>query len=670
MKFRSDINALRALAVTAVVLFHFKVGFVPGGFVGVDIFFVISGYLMTSIIMGRLAKDKFNIWNFYDDRAKRIIPGLLGVCFVLLAAGYFVIEPASYHYLGSTSISALLFFSNFRFWSATSYFDAQSDAKWLLHTWSLSLEWQFYLIFPIIVMLLHRYHKTRNHIVAILWSFALFSFALCLYYSIAEPSSAFYLLPQRAWELLAGGIVALQFKNEGQKYSNILIAVGLIFIFVPIAVYDQYMPWPYYWGLFPVAGTCFVIAANRPNALIFRNPLLQITGKWSYSIYLWHWPVAVAVLYFGYVKTTPLKISCEILILAAIIVSGGLFLALVRRLLAGKLIEPRLPRLLVGAGVLTLTLIFASTITVYEGMPDRRHDSERQRLAIYNQAAHDWTYPDECSGRDPEGKLRPCQLGPDTGRGTLFLGDSYAMQIYSRFVENAKLNPESSFTFLTTAACPPLTGVQIIHDRFNCNGFVDEAMEYIKTKNFKRIVLVSNWYAYFYLPYRNICFVEGDNCLARQESEWFLKHLDAAFASLRDHLLPFKNRGAEIVIVGATPTSRWDVPVELAKRKFWGGDTNEVEYIDRNEFEMKSAPTKSRLIALAASLDSKFVDPLDFLCERGRCPTVDKDGVPYYRDEGHFRSGAVKTTRFQFLDDATGVSNRLSAAPMQTSAMP
>ena len=123
MKFRSDINALRALAVTAVVLFHFKVGFVPGGFVGVDVFFVISGYLMTSIIMGRLSKDKFNLWAFYDDRAKRIIPGLLGVCFVLLTAGYFVVEPASYHYLGSTSISALLFFSNFRFWSATSYFE-------------------------------------------------------------------------------------------------------------------------------------------------------------------------------------------------------------------------------------------------------------------------------------------------------------------------------------------------------------------------------------------------------------------------------------------------------------------------------------------------------------------------------------------------------------------
>jgi peptidoglycan/LPS O-acetylase OafA/YrhL len=670
MKFRSDINALRALAVTAVVLFHFKVGFVPGGFVGVDVFFVISGYLMTSIITGRLAKDKFNIWDFYDDRAKRIVPGLLGVCFVLLTIGYFLIEPATYHYLGSTSISALLFFSNFRFWSATNYFDSQSDAKWLLHTWSLSVEFQFYLAYPIIMMLLYRYHKTRQHIVAILWSLAAVSFMLCIWYSIAEPSSAFYLLPQRAWELLAGGIVALQFKNEGQKYSKILLAVGLLAIVASIAMYDQFMPWPYYWGLLPVIGTCLVIAANRPNAVIFRNPLLQLTGKWSYSIYLWHWPVAVAAIYFGFARTTPLKITCEILILAGIIGVGGLLLTVVKRHWTGRLAETRLPRIIAGASALLLTVGFAATVTMNEGLPNRRQDSERQRLAIYNEAAHDWTYPDECSGRDPEGKLRPCQLGPDNGRGILFLGDSYAMQIYSRFVDNAKLNPENSFTFLTTAACPPLTGVRIIHDRFHCNGFVDEALKFAEARNFKRIVLVANWYAYFYIPSHNICFVEGDTCTVNQEQDWYFKQLDTALASLRNHLLTFKKRGAEIVIVGATPSSRWDVPAELAKRKFWGGDTTEVEYIDRDEFEQRIAPTKSRLISLAASLDARFVDPLDFLCDNHRCPTVDKDGVPYYRDDGHFRSGAVRTTRFQFLDDATGVNNRLSAAPMQSSNIP
>jgi len=664
MKFRSDINALRALAVTAVVLFHFKVDFLPGGFVGVDVFFVISGYLMTSIIMGRMAKGTFSIWDFYHDRAKRIVPGLLGVCFVLLAAGYFFVEPATYHYLGSTSIAALLFFSNFRFWQATGYFDPQSDVKWLLHTWSLSVEWQFYLIYPIIIIALHNYDKIRRHIIPILWSMAFLSLALCIYYSRAEPASAFYLLPQRAWELLAGGIVALQFKNDTQKYSNILLPAGLVFIFVPIFLYDQFLPWPSYWGLLPVLGTCFVIAANRPNATAFRNWLVQLIGKWSYSIYLWHWPVAVAAVYFGFAKTNPYKITGEIAILALILGFGGILLALFKRLPAGQLMELRPRGVLAGAGALALTLGFAITVTVNEGLPNRRPEAERQRLDTYRAAAGDWTYPDECSGRDQQGNLRPCQLGPDTGRGVFFLGDSYAMQIYSRFVENAKLNPENSFTFLTTAACPPITGLKIIHDRFNCNGFVEQALHYAETKNFKRIVLVANWYAYFSLPSHNICFIEGDDCTLQQDKAWFYDHLDAAFASLRTHLLEFKKRGAEIVIVGATPSGRWNVPVELAKRKFWGGDTQEVEYIDREEFENRAAATKKRLMALASSLDGRFVDPLDYLCDTSRCPTVDKEGVPYYRDDGHFRSGAVKTTRFQFLDDATGINNRLSAVPL------
>ena len=178
--------------------------------------------------------------DFYYDRAKRIVPGLLGMCFVLLAAGYFLLEPATYHYLGSTSIAALLFFSNFRFWEATGYFDPQSDTKWLLHTWSLSVEWQFYLIYPIIITALHKYDNMRRHIVPILWVMAFLSLLLCIWYSKEDPisafyripqrASAFYLLPQRAWELLAGGIVALQFRNSESKYSWILLASGLLFI--------------------------------------------------------------------------------------------------------------------------------------------------------------------------------------------------------------------------------------------------------------------------------------------------------------------------------------------------------------------------------------------------------------------------------------------------------
>jgi peptidoglycan/LPS O-acetylase OafA/YrhL len=662
MKFRYDINAMRAVAVTAVVLFHYKVDFIPGGFVGVDVFFAISGYLMTSIIMGRLAKGKFSIWEFYHDRAKRIVPGLLGMCFVLLAAGYLFLEPATYHYLGSTSIAALLFFSNFRFWEATGYFEPQSDVKWLLHTWSLSVEWQFYLAYPIILLGLYKFDKTRRHIIPILWSMALLSFLSCVWLSTNGPPSAFYLLPPRAWELIAGGIVALQFTNDGRRYSATLLASGLLFIGISIALYDKNLPWPYYWGLLPVVGTCLVIAANRADAPIFKNKLIQTIGVWSYSIYLWHWPVAVAALYLGFATTTPFKIVAEIVIVAAILAVGRLLLSLGRKFIETRLAENRWPELIWGASALGLTLAFAGTITINQGLANRRPDGDKEYLA-YQTALHDWDYPEACNGTDASGNLRPCRLGLGNDRGVLVIGDSFAMQIYSRFAEIVSRDPDSSFTFLASPACPPLTGIRAVHDRFKCNGFVEKAMQFAEARNFARIMLVSNWYGYFNPQDGWMCFETGGGCRLEREPEFFYPLLDAAFAGLRSRLLELKNRGTQIVIVGATPSGRWNVPTELAKRRFLGMDTTDIEYIDRATFDDRAYPVKSRLMALAASIGEKFVDPVEFLCDQQRCPTVDSEGVPYFKDDCHYRSATVRTSRFQFLDDVMGPRKRVSTAP-------
>jgi peptidoglycan/LPS O-acetylase OafA/YrhL len=662
MKFRYDINALRALAVAAVVLFHYKVGFIPGGFVGVDVFFVISGYLMTGIIMGRLAKGKFNIWQFYHERAKRIVPGLLGMCFALLAAGYFLLEPATYQYLGSTSIPALLFFSNFRFWEATSYFDSQSDVKWLLHTWSLSVEWQFYLAYPIILMGLHKFEKTRRHIILILWAMALLSFVSCVWLSLTKPETAFYLLPPRAWELIAGGIVALQWANDGRRYSSTLLASGLLLVAISIAFYDKNLAWPYYWGMLPVIGTCFIIAANRADAPIFGNKIIQTVGLWSYSIYLWHWPVAVAAAYFGFTRTTPYKIAAQIIIVAAILAAGGLLLSLSRKFVAARRAEKKLPELIWGASALGLALALAGTIALNQGLTNRRPDGDKEYLA-YQTVRNDWNYPDACDGRDESSNLRPCRLGLGNDRGVLFIGDSFAMQIYSRFAEIAKLDPDSSFTFLASSACPPLTGIRIVHDQFKCNGFVEKAMQFAEARHFARILLVSNWYAYFKPQLGTVCFETGGGCRLEKEPESFYPLLDAAFSGLRSRLWELKNRGTEIVIVGTTPASQWNVPSELAKRRFLGLDTTDVEYIDRGMYDSNAYPIKSRLMALAASIGGKFVDPLDFLCDNQRCPTVDSEGMPYFKDECHYRSATVRTSRFQFLDDASGLKERVSAAP-------
>jgi peptidoglycan/LPS O-acetylase OafA/YrhL len=661
VKFRHDINALRALAVTAVVLFHYKVNFVPGGFVGVDVFFVISGYLMTAIIMGRLDKGKFNIFDFYYDRAKRIIPGLLGMAVVLLAAGYFVLEPSTYQYLGSTAISAVLFFSNFRFWSATGYFDPDSYTKWFLHTWSLSVEWQFYLAYPIILMGLHAAERTRRFIVPILWSLALLSILLCVWSTKFHQAAAFYLLPQRAWELLAGGIVALQFTNRPWRQPWLLLAGGFLLIGASIFFYDKYTPWPSYFALLPVIGTCLVIAANRPDAWPFQNTAVQAIGKWSYSIYLWHWPIAVGAIYLDFDKTRPLKVICEILALAAVIGIGGWLFTAAQRLLGGRLAEPRLRGLALGGAVAAASVAFAMVVAANDGLPGRWPDGQKV-LATYAQAMNDWEYPSDCDGVGPDGNLRPCRLGAADDRGTLFIGDSFAEQIYSRFAEQAKANPGLSFTFLTTSGCPPVPGIEILHDRFHCNGFVEKALQFAEARHFKRLVLVSFW-DYFKPTNMDLCLIEKDGCVFESDPVAYDRSFDKVLSSYGERLIELRKRGTDVVIVSSTPWGNWNVPRELAKRKFLGIDSAEVEMIDRDQFET-SLPIKNRLISFAASTGAGFFDPVNYLCDAHQCRTVDEDGTPLYRDQHHLRAGAVKTSRFQFLDDAAGLTQRLSEAPL------
>jgi hypothetical protein len=271
---------------------------------------------------------------------------------------------------------------------------------------------------------------------------------------------------------------------------------------------------------------------------------------------------------------------------------------------------------------------------------------------------------------DLAGNLRPCQLGPPENPGILFIGDSFAMQIFSHFAENAKTHHNSSITFLASHECPPLAGIRIIVDRFDCTGFFEKALHFAEIGNFKRIVLVSNWFGYLSPASMGVCFPDGAACTWKSEPTWYFQHLDAALAALRLRLQEFRKQGVEIVIVSATPNGDWDVPKELLKRQFWQVGTKDIEYIDREGFERWSAPVKGRLKSLAAAIGGKFVDPLDFLCFDNRCPTIDENDVPYFRDQAHFRAAAVRTSRFQFLDDVAGIGNQFSAIPAASKNYP
>ncbi|MDF2641511.1 MAG: acyltransferase family protein, partial [Pseudomonas sp.] len=303
MDFRKDINGLRAIAVVAVLLYHFQPAWLPGGFAGVDVFFVISGFLITGIIMRGLKAGTFSLSAFYKSRARRIIPALAMLCFVLLALGWFYMLPLDYSALGTHVASSLGFVSNFVYWGEAGYFTANAHEKWLLHTWSLSVEWQFYLLFPITLLILIRFVSIASLRWWILGG-CLAGFGFCVFASYQWPEPSFYLLPTRAWELLLGGVACLFPCHLRPQAQRLLELAGLALILAGFVLLSAQDVWPGYLVLLPVLGTFAVILAARQDSVLTSNPVSQWTGKLSYSLYLWHWPVVVLMNYAGWLGET------------------------------------------------------------------------------------------------------------------------------------------------------------------------------------------------------------------------------------------------------------------------------------------------------------------------------------------------------------------------------
>lgn len=298
MDFRKDINGLRAIAVLAVILFHFNANWLHGGFAGVDVFFVISGYLMTSIIYRGLEKNQLSILKFYLARGRRIIPALLPLCLLLLVAGWFFLLPTTYMALAKHVAASLSFISNIVYWTESNYFAPGAHEKWLLHTWSLSVEWQFYIIYPIVLVLLHKLFSLQS-LRKLILAGTVASFALSAYFSPGSPDAAFFLLPTRAWEMMLGGLVMLYPLNLSAGRARAVELAGMISILVSYLYFSESDIWPGSLALVPVLGAGMVLAANRQDSIFTNNWLFQWLGRISYSLYIWHWPIVVLLAYLG-----------------------------------------------------------------------------------------------------------------------------------------------------------------------------------------------------------------------------------------------------------------------------------------------------------------------------------------------------------------------------------
>ena len=303
--YRPEIDGLRALAVLAVVLFHLGLE-LPGGFIGVDVFFVISGFLITGIIRRGLENETFSLAAFWDRRVRRIFPALFTMLVASLAIGYWLLLPTELELMGRSSVAQGLLLANVFFWRDTGYFAGPAELKPLLHTWSLAVEEQFYLFFPLALMFLKRLSSRK--LFCLIAATALISFMANLYGVNFYPDATFYLLPTRAWELLVGCMLLVLPWNcqSSPRRDSVIAASGLLAIVLPAVFYTSETPFPGLAAIPPVLGTAAVIfsTGNTPGIWICRvlsvRPLVLI-GLISYSLYLWHWPViAYTRIYFGH----------------------------------------------------------------------------------------------------------------------------------------------------------------------------------------------------------------------------------------------------------------------------------------------------------------------------------------------------------------------------------
>lgn len=657
--FRADINALRALAVLAVVLFHFKTPLVRGGFVGVDIFFVISGFLMTKIIFSRLDSGSFTFGSFLKARVERIFPALLVVLTVLLLVGVLSVDPLTLDEIGKESLAAILFLSNFLFASQAGYFAGEAEQHWLLHTWSLSVEWQFYLLYPLFIIALKKLRISSRGIYVLIVASAIASFLLMVLFALKGSTYtkfAFFLLPTRAWEMLAGGIVAIAAarRNVDRREGVILTIAGMALIGVSLLCFDSYTLWPYWWTLAPVIGCAVIILADQDYRFWNSLPGVRQIGTWSYSIYIWHWPIIVGMRYFGAPTTGP-WIGLGI---AATVVVGGLSYRFIETDLRAWLFNNQHGRRpwLFGAALAALCCL-CGTVIVGRGFEDRRAAelaaSEKAALVDYRSALDDWNYPAACESTVKFGNLKLCEQGNSRGREVLVIGDSHAQQFAQRYATLSS-GGEVGVTFATSAGCLPLPNINRRQAGYDCPTFTSEAYDLARHGGYKNIVFMSMWSGYFEqnsgeAASKDFCFVEGRKCVVERDRANYVRRVAETFSNFSKLIRELEKAGKHVTIVMPLPYDEVADPAVRYRQVYEGMGATLPKSIARRDFEERVAFSRSQLLAAGQAAGASIVDPLDTLCVNDQCPVMFA-GRALYKDRTHIRASAAGSSLFAYLD--------------------
>lgn len=621
--YRSDINGLRAIAVIAVVLFHFNPSWVPGGFAGVDVFFVISGFLMTGIIFRGVEQDNFSILRFYVARANRIIPALAVLCLVLLIFGWFYLTPMDYKALGKHVAGSMAFISNILYWRESGYFDAASLEKWLLHTWSLSVEWQFYIIYPLVLIAIKKF-ISKQAIKPLILIGTVLSFVLCVILTYKSPSAAYYLLPTRAWEMLMGGVAYLYPFNASVRQKRVLELTGLSFIIGSYFLVSADTSWPGYIALFPVLGTFFIIQAQRNESILTGNIVFKKIGLWSYSIYLWHWPLVAATYYFS---------------LSDLFVYVFIATSLLLGFISYKYIEPiKLPNnhstyisyltckpiciAIITATVGSVVFILSPTSHL-KPLPDGVLKSiERKEYKCF-----DKNYQHQNSNP-------LCRLTSGETKA-IAIGDSHSYSLLPA-IENISKNKNIELHYAGYSGCPPLLSISPLRqdqDIKNCSTLNDKILKEIKDAFYDYILLTARWTYYTDGNYSNSGVqalentkgINSDSSVANFTigvQDTFKEYSQLVSKVIVTLQIPMQERNPDYIYYKSLRNKK--IEEELLVK-------NSISTTKHNEFQRK---TNDIIINEAAKYNNIFIaDPTSIMCNEDNCPVGDALHSFYFDDD-------------------------------------
>jgi len=631
--YREDIDGLRAIAVLAVVFYHAGLKYFSGGYVGVDVFFVISGFLITGIIAREIRENKFTLAGFYERRVRRIYPAVFALIAFVLAASAYLYGAQDFKNISRSAAANTIFLSNMLFWRESGYFEAPSTLKPLLHTWSLSVEEQFYIFFPLLMVLIARFFKSRFSL--FIFILTLGSFAASVYATYEYTSAAFYFMPLRAWELFIGSLLALSGSQirAGSGLRSLPSFIGLGSILASIFFFTEDTAFPGWAAVLPVLGSALVILGGMEGNTFVKKILgwqpLVFIGKISYSLYLWHWSLLVMGKYYLIREITTTDILLWLLVTFTISTLSWKYIETPFRN-GAKLTRPQ--TFTFGAIVMSVTFTVSLIIYFNRGFPQRFPQTafedegpERTR----------WASCITEHRKEPPEDVKLCSIGADDGEPEFLLwGDSHSRAIAPAVNKSALASNVTGY-MSAMPGCPPLLGIDR-QDQFlgSCSTYNDMLIEYLGDHpELKTVILMGRWS----ISADGRRFKNEEGAAKRQIDVWrneFGTNAELFDLGLNRTVEKLLEMNRQVVIITGVPEVGYDVPSSYIIASRTGRDVNAIIAPTLQEYLERNLDANNTINAIAKDNPILLVDPSQALCDEKRCAVV-IDGQPLYRDDDH-----------------------------------